>query len=97
MRVAGPSSLERGLGGWNLLRRSDGTKVRVWSEAGGGAYFWSAGLDDGPSTVWEATRPGAVPVALVGAGRRWALLLSLIPAVDRTQGVPLRDPSAPAA
>ena len=50
MRVAGPSSLERGLGGWNLLWRPDGTKVRVWSEAGGGVYSCSASPDDGRST-----------------------------------------------
>ena len=88
MRVAGPSSLERGLGGWNLPWRSDGTKVRVWSEAGGGVYSWSASPDDDLSTCVATTQPGAVPVAMVSAGRRWRCCSRSSRLLARTRGVP---------
>ena len=66
--------LEGGIFSW----RPDGTKVRVWSEAGGGVYSCSASPDDGPPTcvatdaAWRRSR---------GDGERrapLALLLSLI-------------------
>ena len=65
MRVAGLSSLERGLGGWNLPWRSDGTKVRVWPEAGGGVLLLVSEPRRRPFDLCSYHAACAVPAAMV--------------------------------